>query len=195
MERGASLAGEDRGKGGWNHLDAAAEGELLCLSGRRWCEWSERECGWVERREKWYKRQETEKSTRAGKVMSGGKTRRVQKKQEEATKWGGNTDWETAAGEGYFLIMHTLKEITIALSNHLSSYGSSPPWSPVSAAQAAVFHGLNTVIAGTRKMKCELLWCFKHDMKADIAQVRACLTTADSQWSSVEFFWIEASFL
>lgn len=42
MERGTSLAGEDRGEGGWNHLDAAVERELLCLSGRGEHGWKER---------------------------------------------------------------------------------------------------------------------------------------------------------
>lgn len=54
-ERGASLAGEDRGEGGWNHLDTAVERELLRLS------------GWKEAGKDKRKEEEDEKSTGLGK--------------------------------------------------------------------------------------------------------------------------------
>lgn len=56
MEGGTSLAGEERGEGGWNRLDDAVEKELLRLSkwGKR--AWKEREWqvewGWGQRRER-----------------------------------------------------------------------------------------------------------------------------------------------
>lgn len=56
MEGGTSLAGEDRGEGGWNRLDDAVERELLRLSGRGKRAWKEREWqvgwGWGEKRER-----------------------------------------------------------------------------------------------------------------------------------------------
>lgn len=55
IEGGTSLAGEDRGEGGWNRLDDAVERELLRLSGWGQRAWEEREWqvgwGWGERRE------------------------------------------------------------------------------------------------------------------------------------------------
>lgn len=56
MEAGTSLAGEDRGEGGWNRLDDAVEKELLRLSGwgkRAWRgrEWQV-EWGWGKKRER-----------------------------------------------------------------------------------------------------------------------------------------------
>lgn len=89
MEGGTSLAGEDRGEGGWNHLGDAVERELLRLSG-----WGKR--GWRERERRggWWRGEKGErkgtndrrkkKSTWASKIMSGNKTKRAKNKQEES---------------------------------------------------------------------------------------------------------------
>lgn len=66
MEGGTSLAGEDRGEGGWNHLGDAVERELLRLSG-----WGER--GWRERE-------------RRGGMMEGRKRRAKEYKWQEKEK-------------------------------------------------------------------------------------------------------------
>lgn len=55
IERGTSLAGEDRGEGGWNRLDTAVERELLRLS------------GWKEAGKDKRKEEEDEDSTGMGK--------------------------------------------------------------------------------------------------------------------------------
>lgn len=84
MEGGTSLAGEDRGEGGWNRLDDAVERELLRLSERGKRAWKEREWqvgwGWGERQE----RERTDDGMNEKVNMSEEDNKRQQRKTERS---------------------------------------------------------------------------------------------------------------
>ena len=191
MERGTSLAGEDRGKGGWNHLDAAVERELLRLSG-----WGElglrergRQVGWrrgeeekgeglnearmksqqERERPRAAVKQEAQKPNKRGAGHSG-RERRLE------ARW--HTGWSRA---GWWLFPENLSAslcvresplLPQIISHHLRS---STLRFPVSAGRAALLDRLNTVTA--REQRDEM-WngCDVLNM-ALLAQVRARLTS------------------
>lgn len=155
-ERGASLVGEDRGKGGWNHLDAAKEEELLCLSGRG-------ECGWKEGLKKWQKRykQEKEKSTWASRIMNAVKQDARERKRVDKLKRQLKTVCGGDPSDSSFLLTYICFHLSgsfctdIFLSFCFSPLRSAGPrghvWQAKYNNQAPV------------RWKVKPLWCFKHD--------------------------------
>lgn len=174
MERGTSLAGEDRGEGGWNHLDAAVERELLRLSG-----WGER--GWKKR-----ERQEGEKgrgervqmmgewkSTWARKLMSGGKTRsKKQTRLEPQTHDRCPDVKQNQNWAGWWRFPDNICGVSCVRESLFLPPIIVPslPRSPVSAGQAAVFDRLNTAIVGNQRDemwgRCDVLNMMKSHRSA-----------------------------